>query len=292
MSTHGDNVLMIRNQKNKNRVQVPGAGVEPAYSLKILIKLTMDKELISLIYVINLPRSRERRRRMKRRLEGLKNVFWYPTIPAEEETRITEEERKTLRPNDLRVIANGLTHEDIWRDAEIRGYGNILVLEDDVLFHKDWLRLTLDSLRKLEETDRNWHMFMLNCGGFIQYDVEGLRKIPLHARMLLAGAYVLSPSGRKQLLRMTFPRSMASDYRLMELQNFERSYFHFPMLAHQENLDSDINGDAGLRWCREQQDWLEKNFLPTYGHLYEKWPAFKIQTPKSANLKETKTSFS
>lgn len=237
--------------------------------------------VVQQVFVINLDQCPERLKRISLQLQGLDFARIKALLP-EEDPRVvryvanydkTHPEPASFQQRKL--MANGLSHRDIWEIQVREGLECVLVLEDDVFFRKDWVEQTVKRIKELNRVDPEWRMFMLNAEGFITWDQHGLRAIPTNNPMLCAGAYVLNLRGAKVLYHRyqddSFDPFVASDYRLKWLQEqSQQCYFEFPLLAIQENFDSVIGGKSQDHVLGIKK-WHLENYKPHFGQLYD-WP--------------------
>jgi GR25 family glycosyltransferase involved in LPS biosynthesis len=161
--------------------------------------------------------------------------------------------------------ACALSHRDVWTLALNRKQPRVMILEDDVFFHKTWRPILEDCLERLDRENPDWDLFLLNASGIHTWE-EGLRAAS--PPLLLSGAYVVNAPALEALLKEFRFRCLASDYMLVWLQEArKRSYFHFPYLALQEFLDSDTKG-KDQEYVRYLRRWFRENYEPSFGHLY------------------------
>jgi glycosyl transferase, family 25 len=118
------------------------------------------------VYVINLPRSEDRRQRMTQQLDHL--GLPYTLFPAVDGTARWEElahtldadafDRNTGRPALPGEVGVYHSHLGVWRDFVATGRPVALVLEDDVVFHDDILA-ALDAALAARDS---WDLLKLN----------------------------------------------------------------------------------------------------------------------------------
>ena len=122
----------------------------------------------------------------------------------------------------------------------------VMVIENDLIFHKDWINIMNNCLKELN--NKEWDLFLLNAMGHIEWQTQGLRKAN---NMYLTGCYILSKSGIEKISKL---RHLSINDRLLWLQNQDNSYFHFPFLVIKQNNDV--------------YSWIKDNYMPNYKHLY------------------------
>lgn len=119
------------------------------------------------IYVINLPRSGDRRRRMIAQLDRLD--LTYTIFPAVDGKACWDElaptldadafDRNTGRPALPGEVGVYHSHLGVWRAFVETGKPAALVLEDDVVFHDDFVPAVAAALA----AQGSWDMLKLNC---------------------------------------------------------------------------------------------------------------------------------
>jgi predicted O-methyltransferase YrrM len=147
-----------------------------------------------------------------------------------------------------RITIEGNTdyhHEMAYKLAKEKEYKLVMIMEKDLIFHKEFENILEESLVKLNEIDPNWDMFMLNSMGFINWQEMGIRKAK---EMYLRGCYVLSESGIKKYCEN--PKR--------NLQLDDHTYFYFPFLVIQKDFSFVYN-------------WIVDIYKPKFEHLYDKW---------------------
>lgn len=118
------------------------------------------------VWLINLPRATARRERMERRLAdlGLKyNIFAGVDGNAEEAKLIANTDVKAFERNmGRKILIGGLgcyhSHLGVWEEFLASGKPVALILEDDVVFHDDFL----DALRLGLRARQHWDFLKLN----------------------------------------------------------------------------------------------------------------------------------
>lgn len=211
----------------------------------------MFEKLFDHIYVVNLPSRTDRRREMEAQLKQIGKSLEDPDVtlfPA-------------CRPDSQgpfpSIGARGcfLSHLGVLKDAETRG-GNILILEDDVALHDDFLRLAPNTLENLNAND--WSIFY---GGYerLTPSAEGLFQVSSDQGILTTHCVGFSANAvgpvRTYLERMLErepgdpkggPMHVDGAYSWFRADNPQyATYAANPPLAHQRSSRSDV---ANLKW--------------------------------------------
>ena len=127
------------------------------------------------------------------------------------------------------------SHTTLWREMLRRNLHYALILEDDVLFHRDW-RAMLDGWNG---EDPEWDLILLNASERVE--PEDMWVACTH--QWLSGGYLLSRSGARWLLA-NFREKYESDTMLWCLQDQGHSYTRFPWPVIQEGKDTTIGSDV------------------------------------------------
>lgn len=237
-----------------------------------LVDQTMD---IDRIFCINLSRRTDRWERMVKRFETQKiDVERFEAVtPADERVQETVNNSKThsYKESNLRLAASTQSHYDIYVEALKRGYSRILVLEDDVRFHKYWKPIVEAQLKRLDADPRtkNWGILLLNAmrkkihwttpdEGFWQ-TAPGVD--------VMAGAYVITAAAMRAAVEHFCKRDVIPpDTMTVWVMRKFKSFVHMPWLAVQEHDESDVQTDDHNGKLAE---WHIRNYYPRYGHLYD-----------------------
>lgn len=209
------------------------------------------------IYCINLEDAKDRWSRMEARIQKFSNklpseiVHWNATPAAEVSSYGIKLEPQDV-PHPFGALGCAYSHLMVWWDA-LNYVDNsndcVLILEDDMKFHKNWESLLLSGLDKISKQDTQWHALFLHFGN----QLEIKNTWTLISDQSSTGAYVLSKSGLKTLTRMfDFDDLWTSDAMTQSLQAENHCYGYFPWLAVQENLDSQIHDSAHFEEDRKR----------------------------------------
>jgi hypothetical protein len=128
------------------------------------------------VYVLNLERSTDRKSQVLKEINknNINNYEFYTAVDGSTEPQLsmweeysqipfTEHEKKLGRKliGSPGVLGNLLSIKNILLDAKTKGYDKILVLEDDVRFHKNFNLLFSEYARLLPD---DWLLFLLGAG--------------------------------------------------------------------------------------------------------------------------------
>ena len=129
--------------------------------------------------------------------------------------------------------ACGQSHVNVWRAILDRGLDYALILEDDAVFHYDWVA----RLRALDLSgDSEWDAVFLNASEPIEPENTWV----ICREQYLTGAYIISRRGVEWLLSIFSGEFASSDWMTTRLQTRGHSYSYFPWLVIQEGFESTI----------------------------------------------------
>ena len=129
--------------------------------------------------------------------------------------------------------ACGQSHINVWRTVLERGLEYALILEDDAMFHVDWV----ERLRELDlNSDSEWDAVFLNASE----PMEPQNKWSVCSEQYLTGAYIISRRGIEWILSNFAGEFASSDWMTSRLQTRGHSYCYFPWLVIQEGFESTI----------------------------------------------------
>jgi GR25 family glycosyltransferase involved in LPS biosynthesis len=128
------------------------------------------------------------------------------------------------------------SHVTLWREMLRRNLEYAFIMEDDILFAKDWK----ENLRAAHEIDdEDWDLLLLNASEALEKEDAWL---PCNQQWLTAG-YILSQKGARWMLN-NFPVKYEADAMTWCLQNQGHSYAYFPWPIIQEGIDTTIGSDV------------------------------------------------
>ena len=180
-------------------------------------------------------------------------------------------ERSILAGCSLSAQQMALTaaHVECWQRIAQLDSGEIgLVLEDGIVFHKQWKHHLWKCLLECD-----WELFMLDCwyldGWETSQDVPPPCQPTQHQalRCVLAGAYMLTPAAARWLLNR-HNRSWDHESDLLDLQARGHAYSSMPKLALQLWRDEPNHVQSATMSTTRECD-IAKFYLNTYHHM---WP--------------------
>jgi len=130
--------------------------------------------------------------------------------------------------------ACGQSHVNVWRAIIDRGLDYALVLEDDAVFHREWI-----SHLACIELDKDWDAIFLNASEPISPE----NTWSVCREQFLTGAYIMSHRGAQWLLSSFANEFASSDWMTSRLQTRGHSYSYFPWLVIQEGFESTIGSE-------------------------------------------------
>jgi GR25 family glycosyltransferase involved in LPS biosynthesis len=166
---------------------------------------------------------------MEQRLQrlGIPCVRWKACLPDQ----TAEFFAKHLNPLQK---ACAQSHTTLWRELIRLRLDYAFILEDDVLFHRDW-RAMLDDW---QVNDPDWHLILLNASERVEPEETWVKA----SHQWLTGGYIISKKGAIWLLSY-FKEKYEADCMTWVLQDQGHSYVRFPWLIVQEGKDSTIGSD-------------------------------------------------
>ena len=181
------------------------------------------------IYIINLKSDSNRRKKITQRLDNfkLKYKVWEAVTPKSDKFK-DYKYFDFMSPNEKACAAS---HYSLWEYLLNTTDNNyFLILEDDIMFKKDWLDY-------LKEVPKDFDALFLN----VSEEVFPNKQWTVINGYCMAGAYIVSRKGLKYLLNKNKDTKDVADYMTLDLQSSNNnSYSYFPWLCIQEHLDSNI----------------------------------------------------
>ena len=116
--------------------------------------------IVDKIYVINMDKDKGRMHNLDEKMRELK--LDYQRITGVDGQKVYPEYKKKtkLRPGQIGCL---LSHLNILNDAIKNKYENILVLEDDILFHRNFHNEFKKKYNKLMKNEKNYDLIYLGC---------------------------------------------------------------------------------------------------------------------------------
>jgi GR25 family glycosyltransferase involved in LPS biosynthesis len=114
--------------------------------------------VVDKIYIINMDKDIKR---MKKLNKKMKNIgLNYTRITGVVGSDIYKNYNTKLNPGQLGCL---LSHQNVLKDAIKNNYNNILVLEDDVIFHKDFHNIFKKYYKYLIDREKNFDLLYLGA---------------------------------------------------------------------------------------------------------------------------------
>ena len=224
------------------------------------------------VYLINLPRATGRRERMEARLAGLDlHYSLFPGVDgrAEEARLLANTDIPAFRRNMGRdILIGGLgcyhSHLGVWEAFLATGAEHALILEDDIIFHDDFLQ----AVRLGMATTAHWDLLKLNCIR-AKLPVQQGKVGPYRLNAYLGpntgtGAYLINRTTAAKLLSAMRRVTRATDH---EINRFFIHDFRLrglePFPSHPEDGESLIATGPGGYGAVRKFKWYRR--LPNYG---------------------------
>lgn len=172
--------------------------------------------------------------------------------------KIEDEEASSMAGNIENSAALGclLTHLKVVKDAKSKGYKKILILEDDVLFSKDFAKEAAAAAEK------DWKMLYL---GASQFDWSGISPEDGFYRCkntLGTFAYALDCSIYDNVIKEFERMDRSADNALASVQKrIEGCYVFFPNIAISDVSDSDIRKEKDMKEYSKSMRWNLDRFI-------------------------------
>lgn len=123
--------------------------------------------IVDRIYVINMDKDKNRMKKLNTKMNKL--GLEYKRISGVNGKKIYHKykNRTKLRPGQLGCL---LSHINVIKDAVKNNYNNILVLEDDIVFHKNFHDEFAKKYNKLIKKEKNFDLIYLGCSQSLEGD--------------------------------------------------------------------------------------------------------------------------
>jgi glycosyltransferase involved in cell wall biosynthesis len=232
-----------------------------------LINRTFDK-----VYCLNLNRRIDRWESMQEKLKSL-------GIKAKRFEAIDGDEidAEILSKYSINKYAVGciFSHYEIIKDAKLKKYKNILIIEDDVLFSDNFLE---EFERKMKMLN-SWKMIYLGCSQY-DWDVDIIDGFYNSKNSLGTFAYAIDRSLYDEILDTDNIRDTPIDNILSIIQNkhYGECYNFFPNIIIADVSESDIRGGRVMINHSKKMRWEIDKFknnkpffsivIPTYNSKY------------------------
>ena len=116
------------------------------------------RNIVCQIYIINMDKDIERMNKLNTKMNNL--GLKYKRITGVDGKAVYKNYNTKLRPGQLGCL---LSHQNVLKDAIKNNYENILVLEDDVIFHKDFHNEFKKKYKYLIDREKNFDLLYLGC---------------------------------------------------------------------------------------------------------------------------------
>lgn len=116
--------------------------------------------IVDKIYIINMDKDKERLKNLDKKMKSLN--LNYKRISGIDGEKVYPEYKNItkLRPGQLGCL---LSHKEVLEDAIKNNYENILVLEDDIIFHKNFHSEFEKKYKYLLEKEKRFDLIYLGC---------------------------------------------------------------------------------------------------------------------------------
>lgn len=198
------------------------------------------------IYILNLPRRKDRRERMEQILKS-NNIhdfeFWDAT------------DGHSLPMNrGISAGANGCaqSHLDIYEDIKKKGYRRPLILEDDVIFISDLHR----RLLSLYSVPNDWTLLYLGASDY-NHPRNGV-KSPYYSGRKIDGTFAYAVNGLEIDHVIKYAKAnnnIPIDTRLHAIQDLKNCYIIHPMICIADLTGSDIRQDRNTEGHAKLVNW-------------------------------------
>jgi glycosyl transferase family 25 len=222
------------------------------------------------VFLINLDRSVKRRADMTARLAALGLSYtWFRAVDGVEEwsSLIQHLDEPAFRRNTGRSVLAGdvgcyHSHLRVWQTFLATNADTALVLEDDVVFHDDFI----DALAKALAARDKWDMVKLNCiraqHPFRQIGVGRYRMTSYIGTFTGTGAYLITRDLAARLLPSMLPITRPIDHELDPV--FVHKFRHFglePFPSHVDDGNESTITGTGFSEVKKFPKWKR---LPNY----------------------------
>lgn len=235
-----------------------------------IIELIDINKYFDQIYVLNLDRQPEKFEKIKKKLDDLGIKFTrFSGVDGNSDEILSEwnEVKKTFefKPG-LGLLENQyaygclLSHKKIIEDAKKNKYNKILVLEDDVLFHKNFL----NEIQKLKKIPKTWKLLYF---GTSQYDWNVVKFFSedfyYSNKSLGTFAYGIDSSIYDEILKTIIkPIKTIDNYLGVEIQqkNQNNCFVIYPNIIIADVVSSNIRETRDQNTHSQKMKWVLKNF--------------------------------
>ena len=140
------------------------------------------------------------------------------------------------------VYENVSDHKKVFQEAEKKGEELIMVMESDIVLHKQWKEI-VDLVVK----DYKWDTFLLGCMGIVEWGSFGVRQAK---DLFQYGAYLIKRKAYNKY------NHVSTQEKFDLLQEKDKVMYYFPFAA--------IDKKDKRVW-----DWMTENFKPHFNDYYD-----------------------
>ena len=222
------------------------------------------------IWLINLPRAIDRRIKMEAQLDKLGIAYsLFPGVDgrAEADKLLETVDLKAFERNTGRKILMGgigcyHSHLGVWRDFLASGHPVALILEDDVVFHDDFL----GAIDLALQTQDHWDFLKLNCIRAKMPIAQGrIGPYALNAYLGPAtgtGAYLINRATAAKLLPAMLPVTRPTDHQINRFFKYKFRLFGLePFPSHLDDGNISLITGTGFG---DVQKFVRYQRLPNF----------------------------
>lgn len=204
------------------------------------------------IYCLTLNRRPERWKRVKQEFKKLNiEVERFPAIDGNSLSK-----RKIEKYSIINKYAIGcmLSHYKIIEDAKKHKYKNILIFEDDVIFHKNFAEEFSKQIKKV----KNWKILYLGATQTHWNNIEYGDGFYYSLDTLGTFAIGINESIYEEIVALTkFNAAIDTKYINLQHKHYKKCYTFYPNLVIADVSTSDIRGHRDEKLFREMARWDE-----------------------------------
>ena len=211
------------------------------------------------IYLINLERSKNRLNNIHIHLSK-RNII-YKKIKAVDYKKIGQKFKIYHKRFTIKEHACLLSHLNIIKEAKELGYKKILILEDDIIFHKQ-----IDKyINILEDIPKNWNLIYLGCGQRNGVN-DVLKKKPFYLANKSRGtyAYGINENIYNYLIKILSKGINGIHYPidllLNKIQKIKKSYVIYENLIISDVSNSNISESKDMKEYSKINNWNLENY--------------------------------
>lgn len=230
------------------------------------------------IYCLTLTRRPERWKKVKQEFKKLNiEVERFPAIDG---NSLSEGKIKKYPIINKYAIGCMLSHYKIIEDAKKHKYKNILIFEDDVIFHKNFVEEFSNQINKI----KNWKILYLGATQTYWDNIEYENGFYYSLGTLGTFAIGINESIYEEVLALTkFNAAIDTKYINLQHKHYKECYTFYPNLVIADVSNSDIRGQRDEKSFREMARWdsslydidaknIEENCTTDVGKEYSKCP--------------------